>query len=123
MSKTHPSPERRLPNEQIVPSMATIGPVVDEVVSIAQQHLKRPISVKTWTWEDGTFKVRAKHWYPAGTTTRYGHRSVIQYHSDREVVKGYLLEKDTETDEESLLLETKLDEIPDPVPRKNERGD
>jgi hypothetical protein len=102
--------------------METIGPVVDEVIDIAREHLKQPISVKIWTWEDGTFKVHAKHWYPAGVTTRYGHRSVIQYHSDREVVKGYLLEKDTETDDESLLLEAKLDEINDPVPRKNERG-
>ena len=120
MSKTHPYPERQLPDDQIVPSMETIGPVVDQVVAIAREQLERPITVKLWTWEDGGFKVRIKHGYGKGIGTRYHHETAIQYHSRREVVEGFLVEEDLETGDEQVLLKEELAEISDPVPRKDE---
>ncbi|MFC7078338.1 hypothetical protein [Haloarcula halophila] len=119
MSKTHPYPERQLPEDQIVPSMETIGPVVDQVVAIARQQLKRPISVHIETWEDQEFEVRVTHWSAPGVNTRYGYESIIQYHSDRETIRGVLIEEDTETDEREALLQMDFNPIRDPVAAKN----
>jgi len=119
MPETPLPPERQLPADRIVPSMETIAPVVDEVLDIAREQLERPLTVKLWTWEDGGFKIRVEHGYPVPTGTRYSHDTAIQYHSRYEVVKAFLLEDDLETGDERVLIEEKLAEIPDPVPRKN----
>jgi len=100
--------------------MSTIGPVVDEVIDIARHQLERPIKVRLRTWEDREFEVHVKHWYPAGSGNRYGYEAIVRYHSDQEVIKGFLTEKDTIDDEREVLLERELGHIPDPVTRKNE---
>jgi len=99
--------------------METIAPVVDEVLDIAREQLKRPLTVKLWTWEDGGFKIHVEHGYGKSRGTRYHHETVIRYHSRYEVVKAFLLEDDLETGDERVLIEEELTEIPDPVPRKN----
>jgi hypothetical protein len=120
MPETQLSPERQPSSERLVPEMSTIGPVVDDVIDIAREQLKRPIKVRLRTWEDREFEVHVKHWYPAGSGTRYGYEAIVRYHSDEEVIKGFLTEKDTIDDEREVLLETELGHIPDPVRRKNE---
>ena len=118
MSQPHFSPEQQPSNQRQIPSIEAIGPVVDEVIDIARRELKHPIKVRLWTWEDREFKVRVKHWYPAGANNQYGYEAIIQYHSDREVVEGFFAERDTETDELEVLLETEFGRIPDPVEKK-----
>ncbi|MFC7078069.1 hypothetical protein [Haloarcula halophila] len=102
--------------------MELISPVVEQVIEIAREQLERPIKVRLWTWEDGEFQVRVKHWYPAGSENRYGYEAVIQYHSRSEEVEGVLVEEDTIDDEKERLLKQTVAHIPDPVPRKNEDG-
>lgn len=118
MSRVSPKPERQLPADRTVPSLETIAPVFDEVMDIARAQLERPLSVRLWTWEDGEFKIRVKHGYGGGREMRLDHEAAIQYHSRREVVEGFLVEEDTKTGEEKLLLKEELAQIPDPVPKK-----
>lgn len=101
-----------------MPSLGVIEPVVDRVVEIARTQLADPITVKLWRWEDGEFKVRVEHGYPVSKTDRLSHDTAIQYHSRNERVTGYLVETDTQTDEERLLLERDLERIPDPTKKK-----
>ena len=122
MPETQLSPERQPSSERIVPKMSTIGPVVDEVIDVAREQLERPISVRIWTWEDREFKVRVKHWDPTGARNGYGYETVIQYHSDRETIEGFLVEEpvrdtNSETDTE-VLLKMDVGRIPNPVNKK-----
>lgn len=112
------SPEQQPSNQRQIPSMETIGPVVDEVIDIARRELDAPRSVEIETWEDREFLVRIKHWSAPGVNTRYGYETAIQYHSDRETVEAFLIEEDTHTDERERLLKTELGTISDPVDEK-----
>ncbi|MDS0223495.1 hypothetical protein NDI54_19325 [Haloarcula sp. S1AR25-5A] len=118
MSQPHFSPEQQLSDERQIPSIETIGPVVDEVIDIARRELDAPRSVEIETWEDREFLVRIIHWSAPGVNTRYGYETAIQYHSDRETVEAFLIEEDTHTDERERLLKTELETIPDPVGEK-----
>ncbi|EMA14664.1 hypothetical protein [Haloarcula amylolytica] len=118
MSQPHLSPEQQPSDQRQIPSIETIGPVVDEVIDIARQELDAPRSVKIKTWEDREFLVRVKHGSAPGVNTRYGYETAIQYHSDRETVEAFLIEEDTHTDEAERLLKMELGTIPDPVPEK-----
>lgn len=99
---------------QPLPALSMIEPAVDRVIEIARDQLADPITVKLWTWEDGEFKVRVEHSYPRGSDDIIVHDTVIQYHSRREIVTGFLLEENRETGEETLLLREELETLPDP---------
>jgi hypothetical protein len=118
MPETQLSPERQPSSERQIPSIAGIGSVIDRVIDIGRQELPAPRSVHIETWEDQEFEVRVTHWSAPGVTTRYGYETIIQYHSDRETVRGVLIEEDTETDEREALLKMELGTIPDPVTEK-----
>lgn len=118
MPETQLPPERQPSSERQIPSIAEISQVIDRVIDIGRQELSAPRSVHVETWEDQEFEVRVTHWSAPGITTRYGYESIIQYHSDRETVRGVLIEEDTETDEREALFQMEFEHIPDPVTEK-----
>jgi len=65
-----PSPEPRPYDQRQIPSMETTGPVVYEVIDIAQRELNAPRSVEIETLENREFLVRIIHWSAPGANTR-----------------------------------------------------
>ena len=105
-------------SDRDVPQIADIAQVFDEVIDIARDQLKHPISVKIQTWQDGEYQIRVRHSQGKPHRYRYELESAIQYHSDREDVEAFLVEKDQHGDDDEVLIEDVIGHIPDPLAKK-----